>query len=1094
MDTTPRPEPKVDGEPPGYESLPDATLDDSDAHLGEDDEFEEGGLTWSDIAMIVFVATMLLLYVSGVATKILGLDAALVITFVGGYGIFLDSLSRAARGKIGGDQAVTIAAFAALSIGQYAAAAEVVLIMLIGTALEGYVVEKTRSALASLLGLAPATATVRRDGQEVTVPVEEIEVGDLVIVRPGERLAVDGAVRAGQSAVDQAALTGEPLPALKQAGDEVFAGTINTLGLLEVEAQAVGEATTLAHIIRLVAEAQARKAPVERLADRWAGYFVPIVIALGALTFSAYFFVIKAPLEVALTRMAATLIIACPCALILATPTGMAAALGRCAKRGILVRGGTSLEAVAGINCVVFDKTGTLTQGRFAVAEIVAVEGHTRDEVLRAAATTEQGSAHPLSAAVSKSYGTTPLPILDRATLHPGLGMEAWHGERRLLAGNRPFFQEHEIVLPAPLEQSAGVFEASGHTLIFVAASPSESGANQEENTPKTLGFLALSDQLRPEAAAVVSDLKRLGIRRILMLTGDSDMAAQTIARQAGIEEVASGLLPQDKLTRLRQLQTEGFRVAMVGDGINDAPSLAAAEVGIAMGHGGADIAVETAGIVFVADDLTRLPETIVISRRALATIRRNIVWFAIGLNSLSVILSASGALAWLGLRLQAAHPFFGNGTRDLSPILAAVEHQIASLLVVTSSLRLLYGKVWRSGDAIEAKTRARWLPRWTAQRPAWIARLPLASISAQWAQWRQLARQNQKNLRFAALVLLGVLWLASGFYSVAPGEIGVAQRFGRLIAADFGPGLHYHAPWPIEKVTKVNTSRVRRAEIGFRTLATRPALLPAVTEWSSEHRGTVQRVADEAIVLTGDEYLVDVSLALQYRISDPARYLFHMRDAETVLQQAGEAALRRAAGQTSMESLLTTGRGPLEAAIAGATQSACVRFDNGLTVLSARLQDVHPPQEVVPSYRDVSSAAEEKSSLINQAQAYLNETIPLAKGEAAQSVAQAQGYTFERTHRSTGDAAHFNQMVNGYRAGPQVNNTRMYLETVEQALATPQKFVMDARAAGRRQMWLSDGTAPAVPGLPALAPDSAPAPLPRPTPPPTENGELVIP
>ncbi len=1059
MDIGSRPYPE-----PHTEPMSDPDIDE----IHDEDDEAEGGVAWSDVAMIGVVTGMLLLYVSGVVTKIFGLDAALLVTLAGGYGIFWDSLSRLSRGKMGGDLAVTIAAFAALAIGQFAAAAEVVLIMLIGTALEGYVVEKTRGALAALLGLAPDTATVRRDGHEITLPIEQIVVGDSVIIRPGERIPVDGVVQTGQSAVDQSALTGESLPLLKQPGDEVFTGTINTMGLLEVEARAVGEATTLAQIIRLVAEAQARKAPVERLADRWAGYFVPIVLIIGALTFAVYYWILGAALSVALTRMAATLIIACPCALILATPTGMAAALGRCARRGILMRGGAPLEALARVNCVIFDKTGTLTQGRPEVVEIVAAAGRTQEEVLRLAATAEQGSAHPLSAAVRQAYGDTgTLPPLDDATYQPGLGMTATQAGQLLLAGNRQLLHDKAVALPPDLSQRAEALEAKGNTVIFVAAATLPIGKME------IIGLLAVTDRVRPEAASVVSSLKALGIERILMLTGDSAKAAQAVAGQIGITEVSAHLFPADKMARLRALQAAGYRVAMIGDGINDAPALAAADVGVAMGHGGADIAVETAGVVFVADDLARLPETIVISRRALSTIRRNILWFAIGLNSLSVILSASGALAWLGFRLQAAHPYFGDGSRDLSPILAAVEHQIASLLVVTSSLRLLYGKPWRPGDTVAAP-RTTWLPQKIAR---WTARLPLQRITEHGRQWRETARQNRQRICLALVGVVFVGWLMSGFYSIAQGEVGVAQRFGRLIAANIGPGLHYRAPWPIDKVTKVNVAGVRRAEIGFRTrknvnFATKSTVASppvGVSEWSTEHRGNLERVADESLLLTGDEYFVEVNLTLQYRISNSSQYLFSLSDAESVLHQAGEAALRRAAGQTSMQALLTTGRGALEAAIARSTQSTCDSYGSGIEVLSARLQDVHPPQEVVPAYRNVSSAEEEKSSLINQAQAYRNETIPLAHGEAAQNLALAGGYAFERAHRSSGDASRFTQMLTGYRSGPQVNANRMYLETVEQALAGPNKFVMDPRAGGRRQMWLSEGALPELPGLPAV-------------------------
>lgn len=1049
------------------------------SHAGEEDEEEdeeeEGGVSWSDLALIAFVAGMLGLYVTGVFTRIFGIDAALVVTLAGGYGIFWDSLSRLLRGKVGGDLAVTIAAFAALAIGEYAAAAEVVLIMLVGTALESYAVGRTRGAIASLLKLVPPTATVLRDGREATLPVEEVRPGDRVLVRPGERIPVDGVVRAGQSAVDQAALTGEPLPAAKSAGDPVYTGTVNTLGLLAVEAEAVGADTTLAQIIRLVEEAEARKAPVQRLADRWAGYFVPVVLALGALTFALWFVILRSPLEVALTRMAAALIIACPCALILATPTAMAAAIGRCARRGILLRGGVYLEALAGVNCVVFDKTGTLTSGRPEVVAVVGVEGRTREEVLRLAATAEQGSAHPIAAAVLAAAGSGPertdRPLLDRAEFRPGEGMAAWYQEegqrRRLLVGNRQLLATYGVSLPPGAEAAAREMEAQARTAVLVA----EDGA--------VAGLLAIEDRVRPEAGAVVDGLRSLGIERVLMLTGDARPAAEAVARRVGIEEVHASLFPAQKTERIRSLQAEGYRVAMVGDGINDAPSLATANVGIAMGRGAADIAVEAADVVFVADDLGRLPEAIVISRKALRTIRRNIAWFAIGLNGLSVIASASGLLALLGDRLQALWPaLFGSGGRDLSPILAAVEHQIASLLVVTNSLRLLGGGVaWNPGDRVTRREERQGRLAGLLESPAArrLAAMPQRAAAVVYSHRRLVGR--------VALAAAPVLWLLSGIYTVPAGQAAVVRRFGRLVEGSAGPGLHYRLPWPVESATLVDVSGVRRAEIGYRSVArprrgwwgprpAPPAAPSTAAEWSTQHGGALRRVADESLLLTGDEYLLDANLTVQYRVSDPARFLFGNRQSEEALRRAAEAALRRAAERTTLEAMLTTGRAPLEAAIAAETQSACDRLATGIQVVSVRLQDVHPPQEVVAAYRDVSSAAEEKATAINQAEAYRNETIPLARGEAAQNVAAAGGYTFDRIRRAQGDGDRFNQTVAGYRRGPQANATRLYLETVEQALAGPGKFIMDPRGGGRRQMWLGESAPPAVPLPPAPAPE----------------------
>jgi HflK protein len=569
------------------------------------------------------------------------------------------------------------------------------------------------------------------------------------------------------------------------------------------------------------------------------------------------------------------------------------------------------------------------------------------------------------------------------------------------------------------------------------------------------------------------------------MLTGDAPPAAEAAARQAGLEEFAAGLFPADKTARIRALQEEGYRVAMVGDGINDAPALAAAHVGIAIGHGSGGgrpeqtIAVKAADVVLVAGDLGRLPEAIVIGRRALSTVRRSILWFAVGLNGLSVLASASGFLAWLGYRLQDLLPNLLGSGRDISPVLAAVEHQIASLLVVTNSLRLLGGgPAWKSGQPAERAPADRELSaarfaRALAASPIVLAAAEVALRLA--AAAREALRRHRRPVCAGVTLALASVWLLSGVISIRPGQVGVVQRFGRLVAPALPPGLHYRLPWPVELVTQVDVGRVRRAEIGFRTSG---AALAGASEWNTQHTGAVQRVADEALLLTGDEYLVDVNLAVQYRVRDAARFLFGSADAESTLRQAAETALRRAAGRTPLAALLTTGRATLEAQIAGETQSACDRFRTGLEVIGARLQEVHPPQEVVAAYRDVSSAAEEKATAVNQAEAYRNEAVPLARGQAAGDVASAAGYTVDRIRRAAGDGGRFSLSANGYRRGPAVNAQRLYLEAVEQALAGPGKYVMDPRGGGRRQMWLSDGQFPGLPGLPApgAAPGSAPA------------------
>ena len=1033
-----------------------------------DDEDEDEGaekISWTDLAMVVFVAAGLLLNATGVFTHIFGVDTALILTLVGGYGIFWDSISRLLRGRMGGDLAVTIAAFAALGIGEYIAAGEVILIMLVGTAMETYAVNRSRSAIAALLRLAPQTATVRREGQTVTIPVEEVQVGDRVLIRAGERVPVDGAVVEGQSTVNQAALTGESLPVDKSAGDDVFTGTLNELGLLEIETTAVGEDTTLAQIIKLVEEAEARKAPVQRIADRWGRYFVPVVVALGVFTFLLWFLILGRPVDVALRRMAAALIIACPCALILATPTGIAAALGRCARRGILAKGGVFLEEIGQVDCVVFDKTGTLTEGRPQVKQVLPHAGVSEEELLRWALTAEQGVTHPLRHAIEEAWeGDGAVPPLTASEFRPGLGVVVEANGDRLLVGNRLLLREESIAVPVDLEVALAEHELSGGTALLVA------------RNGEVVGGLVIEDRLRPEAADTVQALRDLGIRRIEMLSGDAPRVAEAIGARLGLDESRGGLFPADKIERIRELQSAGYRVAMLGDGINDAPALTQANVGIAMGKTGTDVALEAADIVFLTEDLRCLPEVITTSRRALRLIRFNILTFAFGMNSVGVLASMAGFV---------------------TPIMAAMMHQIASLLVVTNSLRLL-GRLsaWKPGTIDSPVEEALRLPDVGASRLAlrglgWVREGLVRSFAA--------ARERRVVLTRGALAVAVLWWLGTGYYALLPGETGVIRRFGKLSPLVTSAGPHYRLPAPFDNLRVVRTQEIKRLELGFRT--TTPSrqswwagvrsLLPnrrvgapplgafttaAVTaQWESAHSGQMQRIADESLMLTGDEYLVDVMAVAQYRVSDAARYTLSAVDPERTFRAAFEAVLRERVGREPLETLLTTGKAQLEQDIADELSARLARLEIGLEALGVRLRDAHPPAEVVDAYRDVSTAWEERGRAINQAEAYRNETVPKARGQSYADVRSAYADSVERVSRARGDAARFRDRIAGRRGSERVNDLRLYLETVEEALAGPNKTILDADG-GRRQIWLlEDGARLVPPGTPLRLPATPP-------------------
>jgi Cu+-exporting ATPase len=548
----------------------------------------------------------------------------------------------------------------------YDVSAVVITLVVLGRWLEARARGRTSEAIRRLVSLAPRTARVVRGGAERDVPTAEVQVGDFVRIRPGERVPVDGVVTEGASTVDESMLTGESLPVDKAPESRVFAGTVNRTGSFVFQAARVGSETTLARIVALVAEAQGSRAPIQRLADRVAAVFVPIVLAIAATTFLAWWALGPAPSWLfALTNAVAVLVIACPCAMGLATPTAIMVGTGRGAEHGVLVRSASALELLQRVDTVVFDKTGTLTVGRSSVTDVVAAPPATDDEVLALAAAAEQGSEHPLGAAIvarAKERGLGLPPIAEFTTV-PGQGVDAMAPDGRVLLGNRGLMDARGVDVAA-YARRAEALAAEGKTAIYLALGG------------RALGVLAAADVLKPEAAAVVAELKRRGLH-VAMLTGDNRATAEAIARRAGVDRVLAEVLPDAKAREIETLQAEGRRVAMVGDGINDAPALARADVGIAMGSG-TDVAIEAADITLMRGDLRGVLAAIDLSRRTIRIVRENLAW-AFGYNVV-LIPVAAGVL----------YPLWGL---LLSPILAGAAMAFSSVSVVTNSLRL---KRWK--------------------------------------------------------------------------------------------------------------------------------------------------------------------------------------------------------------------------------------------------------------------------------------------------------------------------------------------------------------------------------------------------------------
>ncbi|MGI5817356.1 MAG: heavy metal translocating P-type ATPase [Armatimonadota bacterium] len=590
----------------------------------------------------VFTATGLILGWAG-ANYLAAITALALAIVVGGYPIAKSALV-ALRTSLAADMNVlmTIAVIGAVVIGEWHEAATVVLLFSVANALESYTSDRTRNAIRSLMDLSPDTASVLRNGEEMTVAVESVAVGDEVVIRPGGRIPVDGTVTGGRSEVNQAPVTGESEPVEVEGGDEVFAGTVNGPGLLRVRASRAADDTTIARIIHMVEEAQAQRSPSQRFVDRFARWYTPIVIALAALTAAIPPLALGQEFEPWFYRALTLLVLACPCALVISTPVAIAAAIANGARNGVLVKGGVYIERMAAVRQFAVDKTGTLTLGRPEVTHLIPAEGYDECELLQVAAAAESGSEHALGEAIVRHAGARGLrwPRLSEFRAVTGRGVRASVNGATVHVG-RPTWVSELGFDTAAIDDAIRRLEEQARTVVVVA----------RENAKKAevLGAIGIADRPREEAAGAIRSLRELGVRRLVMLTGDAEPVAAAIAAELSIDEYAAGLLPDEKVERVRRLRESG-PVAMVGDGVNDAPAIALADVGIAMGAAGTDAALETADIALMSDDLSRLPFAVRLSRMALRIVKQNIV-AALVLKLAFMALVAPGLLTlWLAI------------------------------------------------------------------------------------------------------------------------------------------------------------------------------------------------------------------------------------------------------------------------------------------------------------------------------------------------------------------------------------------------------------------------------------------------------------
>ncbi len=1006
-----------------------------DHHDHDHDPEAERGVLVATTAVVGFFLG-LDLYQMATGTTIwlpFGIAPAKVAALIGGGRVVYLAMAAMLEGRIGADIALAIACVAAAILGEWFVAAEVVFIAMVGECLEALTFDRAQRAIQKLLDLRPRTARLLREGQEVEVDAASVVVGDVLVVRPGDRIAADGPVIEGRSAVDQSILTGESMPIDKGPGDPVYTGTFNQFGRLTVRAERVGMETTLGRVIKLLAEAQSKRSPLERAADRYARLFLPAVLTATTIVFvltnaSGLWQRLRGEAAPSIDVMPAlaVLVVACPCALVLATPAAVLAATARLARRGVLVKGGAAIERLARADAFAFDKTGTLTEGRPEPGDIVAFEGDEL-EVLRLAAAAERGSEHPLARLVVAEADRRGIafPEVVDFRAHPGAGVSATLRDdgRTLLVGNLRLIRERGIEPAGTVESALTTLDDDGQTVLLVAVDG------------RMIGAIGARDKVRPEAHDVVHDLKHLGLKDLTILTGDRPAAAKRVAKKVHIKAVEAELTPADKADWVRRRRDEGKVVAMIGDGINDAPALAGADVGLALGGVGSDIAAEAGSIVLMGDPLEPLPGAIRLARQTVAIIRQNILIFAFGLNGLAVLLA---------------------GLRILGPVAAAIFHQIGSLMVLLNAMRLLGFERW--GELPGARVAGSALAACRRCRP---------STAMGWAS------RHPRTIAAGSATILFASYLTSGVVVIQPGEVGVLQRWGRHAPPLLRPGLHVRWPWPWETVTLVEPDAVRVARVGLSspasgTEATRPIA------WNATH-GT--RRADDALFLTGDEGLVELAAVVEYRLTEagaPA-ILFGASAVEPMVQSAAEGVFREAIGRTPLESILVADRRGFEEQVESSLRSRLASIGLPVEVDRARVVDAHPPREVVPAYRDASAAVSDVERYRNDAEAYADDRRWASQAEADAIRQSARTRSHEVASRANGASLAFRARSAAHAGAPELTEFRLLWESFASAFAGRPKLILDPRAGGRRHLWMTDPGQYAAPPIAPPVPEGEP-------------------
>ena len=1043
---------------------------------------------------------------------VFGYRLALLAAVIGGSRIFYHSLDGLLAGRFGADLALTIACFAAILLGEHQTAGLVVLVSLVGESVEGYTIDRARWAVRQTFALYPEVAHRQIDGREQDVPIEEIRIGDFVVVRPGERVPVDGRIVAGATEIDQSPLTGESLPVERGPGDQVIAGTLNQFGAVTVVAESVGEQTALARIAQVVGSATAKKTELEKVADRLSKWFLPVVLLAAMLTLVGWR-IARGSWSAGYLPALGVLVVACPCPLILATPCAVMASLAWLARRGVVVKGSASLERLATVDTFAFDKTGTLTQGELALGEVIPLGDLTREAVLKIAAIAERQSEHLIGRVITRAADAHgwDLPLPSEFTAMVGAGVVAkvdreflpnlgGHGPVSIIVGNRLALSRGDIAFSDDVSRKIRDRESAGELALVVAVDDS------------VVGIIGIRETIRDESRSILRELRNEGITQFALLTGDRLQSGDAVARKLElIDVVVTEQLPADKANWIKNARNAGRKVAMVGDGINDAPALANADVGLAIGRAGGDLAAEASDIILLGDPLRPLLGLVRLSRALVQNINQSILLFAFGLNGLGILICSFGGL---------------------DPVGGAFFHEFASLAVMTNAMRLL----WFEGWPASATTRG-------LDRLLSFADVCAAQLSpTKWIFW-SLERWRMAAKLAVAMAIAG--WFLSGIRLLTEDQKAIVNRFGRY-ETTLDAGVHWRWPWPLERIRTEKFALIHAVGIGVRqrsepltkmssrqndrfgsfrkTSETEAGSLigrifggekkrtswdPPTVEWTTQHDDrTGSSLTEESVMLTADEVPIELTAEAQYRIRDLRQYLMSSgRKADDVVRAVSESVLREIAISAPLDDLLTEKRASLERKALVRLRELIDDYKIGIEVVDLQWLDVHPPQAVVPSYRQVADSLEERELLINEAEAYASRTLLAAVGEEAFTLLQAaareqspdanhsptrvdwqltDALWSQLTKRNaeglprlsgmtgailldgelakaraemsaTGMRTRFESLLVEYRESPRLTESRLYWVVAAEVLSGRALTILDPKAVGRQQVWMGE-------------------------------------